>query len=234
MRLLVLGGTHGNEQLGVNLVKSLNERPIDGVDCLIANPKATKRGIRFVESDLNRSFGNQLQQSYEVRRAQELVKKLAQYDVVLDFHNTETPNNNCCFVGVNCNDQLYDTAKKFGFSDCIEATYDCINKYCTNTISIEISIGDQLDSVEYWRQAIEQLITDKYDASLESLSLYRFVRRVTWEEKTTLKLSRWEPFKVLSAKDKKALKISDKVAPIFVGSHLTEFYASLVSKRGEI
>ena len=234
MKLLVLGGTHGNEKLGINLVKSLKERPISKVDSLIANPMATERGIRFIEADLNRSFGRQVQSSYEVRRAQRLVRILAEYDLVLDFHNTETPGNNCCFVGEGCRDLLYSAVKQLGFSECIEATYDCVNRYCLNTVSIEISMGDRLDSVDYWRKAIEHLVTSNEITSKGSLSIYRFLQRVTWEEKIALDLSGWKPFIPIGDKDKKALQVSGEVASIFIGSRLTEFYASLVIKRGEI
>lgn len=234
MKLLVLGGTHGNEKLGINLVKSLKERPISKVDSLIANPLATERGTRFIETDLNRSFGRQMQSSYEVRRAQQLVRILAEYDLVLDFHNTETPDNNCCFVGESCSDLLYSAVKQLGFSECIEATYDCVNKYCLNTVSIEISMGNRLDSVDYWRKAIEQLVTSNETTSKGSLSIYRFLQRVTWEEKNAFDLSGWKPFVSLGDDDKKALQVSGEVAPIFIGSRLTEYYASLVTKRGEI
>lgn len=57
MRILVLGGMHGNERLGIDLVQLLQIKPIAGVDALIANPRAVARNVRFTESDLNRSFG---------------------------------------------------------------------------------------------------------------------------------------------------------------------------------
>ena len=45
MRVLVLGGMHGNELLGVELVRSLQESPIVGVDVRIANQRAVERGF---------------------------------------------------------------------------------------------------------------------------------------------------------------------------------------------
>jgi len=233
MKLLILGGMHGNERLGVDLVRSLQEQPIRGVDSFIANPRAVEQNARYVESDLNRSFGRQNEATYETRRALLLQNITAKYDVVLDFHNTQTPNNNCCFVGERCEERLYNVAKQLRFSRCIEATYDCVNKYCPNTISIEISVNDKLDSVEYWRKAIQLLMAESYSAKNATLDIYRFLKRVTHNEQQAFDLSRWEPFRPLSKTDKKLLNVEGEVVPIFIGSRLTEFYATLINKTGE-
>jgi hypothetical protein len=229
MRILVLGGTHGNELLGVKLVKLLQEEPIEGVDAIIANPNAVVAGTRFTESDLNRSFGGSFPGTYETKRAAELNKLAAGYDVVLDFHNTQTPNNNCGFVGVGCDPRLYDVAKAVGFSMCVEATYDCINKYCLNAISIEISIDDLLDDPRAWRKKIASLAAGTLPVSNDPLQLYRFSRRVSWEEKAALGLKNWKPFKRISAKEVSQLDVKKDTVPIFIGSHLTGEYATLLS-----
>jgi hypothetical protein len=228
MKILVLGGTHGNELLGVRLVKLLQEKPIKSVDAVIANPRAVAAGVRFTESDLNRSFGDASPNTYETKRAAELEELTASYDVVLDFHNTQTPNNNCGFVGVQCDSLLYDMAKAVGFSMCVEATYDCINKYCLNTISIEISIDDALDNPEVWYEKIAGLAAGPSVPS-RPLQIYRFSRRVSWEEKTAFGLEKWRPFKRISAKEALQLGVEKDTVPIFIGSHLTGEYATLLS-----
>lgn len=229
MKILVLGGTHGNELLGVRLVKLLKKNPIDGVDSIIANPRAVKAVSRFTESDLNRSFGNRFKDTYETRRAARLKKLAAGYDVVLDFHNTQTPNNNCGFVGVGCDSRLYDVAKAVGFSMCVEATYDCVNKYCLNTISIEISVGDALDDPQAWYQKIAALSTGQLPVPKHSLQLYRFSRRVSWEEKAILGLEGWRPFQSISAGEARSLGVKKQTVPIFIGSRFTNEYATLLS-----
>jgi len=229
MKILVLGGTHGNELLGIKLVKLLKRRPIRGVDAIIANPRAVKAGVRFTESDLNRSFGEAFADTYETKRAARLKKLAADYDVVLDFHNTQTPNNNCGFVGVGCESGLYDVAKMVGFSMCVEATYDCVNKYCLNTISIEISMDDSLDDPEIWHQKLAAMAEDTLLVPSLTLQLYRFSRRVSWEEKSTFDLENWQPFKRISRSEAVQLGVAEETVPIFVGSHLTGEYATLLS-----
>ena len=229
MKILVLGGTHGNEQLGIKLVKLLKKSPIDGVDPIIANPRAVKAATRFTESDLNRSFGETYVGTYETKRAAKLKKLAAGYDVVLDFHNTQTPNNNCGFVGVGCDPRLYGVAKAVGFSMCVEATYDCVNKYCLNTISIEISVGDALDDPEIWYEKIAALSSEKLPVPKRPLRLYRFSRRVSWEEKTALGLEGWQPFQRISASEARNLGVKRQTVPIFIGSRFTSEYATLLS-----
>lgn len=222
-RILVLGGTHGNESLGIRLVKLLMKQPVPGVAACIANPRAVRARRRFVESDLNRSFGSDFPGTYESRRASQLKKLCKEYDVVLDLHNTQAPGNNCAFVGENCNPQLFEVCKRLGLDLCVEATYDCINMACSNVLSIEISQDDSLDNAQYWYEQIQKLA--------QPLNRYRFERRVTWNEARKLNVADWQPFQPLSQADKAALAVDGEIVPIFIGSTLTEYYATLIRKE---
>jgi hypothetical protein len=135
---------------------------------------------------------------------------------------------------MNCSPILYKVAKTLNFTRCVEATYDCINKYCLNTISIEISVNDQLDNARYWYKQIEQLVNiDSFENLDKSLEIYRFKRRVTWEDKEKFGIKDWVPFCDISTSDKNNLGLSGIIVPIFIGSKLTEFYATLLSKEKE-
>lgn len=230
LKILVLGGMHGNELLGIEVVKLLRKKPLLGVDAIIANPQAVKKSVRFTESDLNRSFGNDLKNTYERRRARQLKKLCQSYDLVLDFHNTQTPNNNCSFVGIDCQSRLFTASKQLGLERCVQATYDCVNKHCLNTLSIEISQQDRLDDARYWYEQVKKLQT-KTGLPNKPLSVYRFVRRVTWEEMKGSEVSDWQPFKPLSQLEKAAFGLQGEIVPIFIGSTLTEYYATLLRKE---
>lgn len=233
-KILVIGGTHGNELLGVKLVELLVKKPIENVDTLIANPRAVAAGSRFIESDINRSFGVQRMATYETARAAQIQKITAGYDVVLDFHNTQTPGNNCCFVGDACLPALYGVAKTLGLRECIEATYDCINKYCPNTLSVEISIGDALDDPMVWWEKIAMLASAQELAGGTPLTLYRFDRRVTWEQKQALGIDGWQPFVPIERAEGAQLGVEGLRVPIFIGSRLTPFYATLLTRERQV
>lgn len=228
MRLLVLGGTHGNELLGIRLVESLQRDPLPGVDAVIANPLAVQRAVRFVETDLNRSFGDQPDDTWERRRAKELTDLFGKYDIVLDFHNTQTPANNCCFTGIDSDPRLYVVAAKLGLRHCIQATYDCLNKYSPNVLSVEISVDDRWDSVLYWRDMVRQITNGKVTRKQRALQVYRYARRVTWAEQQDFQLTGWQPFAKLALRETTLLGVSAGAVPIFIGSRLTEYYATLL------
>jgi hypothetical protein len=229
MKILVVGGMHGNERLGIDLVKLLRKKAIDGVDTYIANPRASRNNVRYIESDLNRSFGLQTKVTYETKRAKLMCKKVRDYDLVLDFHNTMTPQNNCSFVGVGCNKLLYRTSLALGLSNCVEATYDCINKYCPNTISIEISVGDSADNPNYWYDRMASIS----QANTGTVTVYRFFGRVTWDQKRATNTDDWRPFKQLNTSQSREFAAGLPVYPIFIGSRLTEYYATLLTKEKE-
>ena len=231
LQILVLGGMHGNERLGVELVKLLKQQPINGVSALIANPRGVSANVRFTEADLNRSFGAGQNASYEVKRARYLRSYVKDFDVVLDFHNTQTPLNNCGFVGTNYDPKLLRLLKIAGLTNCVEATYNCINKYCPNVVSVEISQNDELDSVDYWYRLLQTLSFDQPDRIAASLSIYRFEQRVTWQERSDLQITNWQPFVPIEDKLRDKLNLNGIIVPIFVGSKLTEYYATLLSKE---
>jgi aspartoacylase len=94
MKLVILGGTHGNEFVGIEVIHRLEEFPIENpfhsYQTFLANPKAYQLKKRFVDSDLNRAFGTSGQsKGYEEQRARELQKEIeGNFDFLLDLHTT--------------------------------------------------------------------------------------------------------------------------------------------------
>lgn len=91
-KILAIISTHGNELLGPNVLSyMLNKRSelLEYVDFMVANPRAYSQNVRYVESDLNRSYGSDLD-TYEARRSKAIEDriKLLQPELVLDFHTT--------------------------------------------------------------------------------------------------------------------------------------------------
>ncbi|QYO68036.1 aspartoacylase [Leptolyngbya sp. 7M] len=103
-RVAIVGGTHGNERTGVQLIKKFKlcpdhvRRSSFSTQVLLANPQAVAAGLRYIDRDLNRSFErdrlqNQALANYEDRRAKEISQMLgsdssAPVDVILDMHST--------------------------------------------------------------------------------------------------------------------------------------------------
>ncbi|XP_063810033.1 N-acyl-aromatic-L-amino acid amidohydrolase (carboxylate-forming)-like [Pseudophryne corroboree] len=104
-RVVVFGGTHGNEMSGVTLAKHWLTNPSElhrktfTVEPCLANPQAVQKCVRFIDKDLNRCFSKELLNSpvaesdpYEVKRAREIYQKYgngsSSMDFVFDLHNT--------------------------------------------------------------------------------------------------------------------------------------------------
>ena len=103
-RVLIVGGTHGNELTGAYIVKKLEQYPAPvrrstfETVTLLANPKAFAAVRRYIDKDLNRCFQQlELQDlrrsSYEEIRAREInslfgAQGKTPADVILDLHST--------------------------------------------------------------------------------------------------------------------------------------------------
>jgi aspartoacylase len=113
-RVLVAGGTHGNEWVGAWLARkwerdpsSLQRQSFESV-ALLANPRAVQRGVRYLDQDLNRSFDDPQPDSdspWEVVRARAILDAFGPEgrtpaDVVLDMHTT-TANMGLCLIVTN-------------------------------------------------------------------------------------------------------------------------------------
>jgi aspartoacylase len=103
-RVAIVGGTHGNELIGVSLIKKFKQYPnlvqYSSFETLtvLGNPQAIAAEKRYIDKDLNRCFlekdlKNPLLTSYEEQRAKELNNILGpkgnpSTDFILDIHST--------------------------------------------------------------------------------------------------------------------------------------------------
>jgi succinylglutamate desuccinylase len=111
-KVAIVGGTHGNESIGVYLIAKFERYP-ELLNCqsfkcvtLLANPEAVAANRRYLDRDLNRSFNNKDLANpeltgYEDRRAKEIAARLKDVDLIIDLHSstakmglTILPSNN--------------------------------------------------------------------------------------------------------------------------------------------
>jgi len=102
--VVIVGGTHGNERIGIYLEKKFSRYPAlvqrsnFSTQVLLGNPQAAAAGVRYIDRDLNRSFGRDRLQNtnligYEDRQAKFLDQKIGPFsdipaDVIVDLHST--------------------------------------------------------------------------------------------------------------------------------------------------
>lgn len=105
--LLIIGGTHGNEILGVLVADMLRESlenktlvlKAGTVRLLLGNPRAIEADERTAPggSDLNRIFLPEVlegreERGWEGRRARRVAKDIRASDIVIDLHSTNKPS----------------------------------------------------------------------------------------------------------------------------------------------
>lgn len=233
MRILVIGGMHGNEPLGPQVVDKLLAKPVKDVAGVIANEVAYRAKCRFVEQDMNRSFpGVKKSHAYEHRRPSELLKIAKKYDLVLDFHNTHCPDNDSGFIGETGNSQLLDVAAFFGLKHIVIADYDCINKYAPNCISIEISLSSKDNDASLWYDRIVKLASNGELPKAKELKQYRFVYRMTLDDKENYQLAKQnlKAFQKIDPALARRLGVKSPAYPIFVNDSYTPYnYGGLLN-----
>lgn len=103
--LTFLGLIHGNEHAGVAVLNNLLEHVVNGtvqlrfpVAFALGNTNAGRLNQRFVERDLNRSFGRETALLAEEKRADELEILLKETAILIDFHQTREPTPQPFFI----------------------------------------------------------------------------------------------------------------------------------------
>lgn len=96
--LLISALIHGNEVIGIEAINLFLERILAGgrwpsirIGFVLGNLEAARRGVRFVESDLNRSFLLPHAVTGEQKRAKDVARIVGDAAVVLDLHQTVEP-----------------------------------------------------------------------------------------------------------------------------------------------
>lgn len=95
--ITIMGGVHGDEPSGIRIVQYLMEKyeriEQGKLHFILANTLAITRKQRCVFTNMNRAFIDNLQaQTWEEKRAQELLPLLRSTDVLIDIHNTIRTN----------------------------------------------------------------------------------------------------------------------------------------------
>lgn len=78
-KIRYVAGIHGNERMPVLALSSL------GIAHIVGNPRAIAQNKRFIERDLNSSFGTQ-GSSYEEKRAKVILDQIDKSETAVDFH----------------------------------------------------------------------------------------------------------------------------------------------------
>lgn len=227
MRILVIGGTHGGERTGVNVVSHLRRERISDVDTLIANPRATKRHCRFTETDLNKSFGVTIPDSYEEKRAAKIVNVLGQYDLILEFHNTVSTGSCVILTAQEPSKMQLQIAAHFGFKRVVitrPGGKSLSSRNPQKTVSFEISTREKRFSTSYFVEKIRTIPNGLWPQETDWLSVKMYrrnERKVNKSELAVLDMSidEFVDFIPFNPQQLKLLNLNGKFSPFLVGEY---------------
>jgi len=115
----IMGGLHGNETVGIDVVEQLlamvrEKIKVGMVNIIIGNPAACEVEKRFVDKDANRLWGGNLVNIPEQDRVEELKPFLAGADLMLDLHSTIKPVSEPFLVVPSFEHELVDVIPTLG------------------------------------------------------------------------------------------------------------------------
>lgn len=142
---LALVAMHGPpEAMGLALRQSALCEPIEGWDIEVANQEAVDAGIRYIQHNLATSFpGDPMSDSYELRRAAELLKMAAGYRTILDIHDRATNTGEYALMGEFVSARLLGTAALLGIDKVMLHLHgDMIVNYNPRVLTVELCRGD--------------------------------------------------------------------------------------------
>lgn len=90
-KVLFVVASHGDEPVGLKVVERLFKSKTEkNFNYLVGNPRALKRNVRFIDTDLNRIYPGKLKGNFEETIAYDNLKfiKKNNYDYVIDLHGT--------------------------------------------------------------------------------------------------------------------------------------------------
>jgi succinylglutamate desuccinylase len=99
-KILIIIYTHGDEKIGEEIVERLKNKGLYRFfDCLVANPKAAEKNVRFIEADLNRCYpGEKDSAVYEKKQASKNLEIAKKYEFIIDVHEATSGINDFIII----------------------------------------------------------------------------------------------------------------------------------------
>lgn len=176
-QILLLGSQHGNETLGDELYARLQTNHSDllpHVVFRIANPKAHDLGERYIESDMNRSYGLD-QSTYESKQAELIETYIGahHFDLVLDLHTTAC-SQPPCFIAYQLDGPVGRFISLSSIDRIVHMKHTIVEHSligrCRVAVSVEISESDVTPVIlDELCDAIRRFVMDDESTSVKKL-----------------------------------------------------------------
>jgi len=154
-KFVYITGLHGDEPIPVIALAVI------GSEQLVGNPKALSVGKRFINNDLNKSFGID-KSGYEFKRAKEILKLIPKKAIIIDFHTCSAVSPPFVIV---VDKKMLSFARKTGLKHVVFMKYIINNGHSLinyrKGISIEVGQHKRYDSFQTMLKVIKNLQLNK-------------------------------------------------------------------------
>lgn len=158
-------GLHGNERIPVVTLAEL------GIEQIVGNPKALSLNKRFIEKDMNASFGTN-GNKYEEKLAKKMIKEIGKGKTVIDFHTTLSVNEP--FVIVVDKDMI-EFASSLGIKKIVHMKYNNKGGHAlinhAKGVSVECGVHDTYESYRTCKKVVAHL-EDPCDEAVEVYEVF--------------------------------------------------------------
>jgi len=229
--LLIVTGVHGNEQLPIKVVKKC----FPSIKYLVANPKAVQKKVRYIETDLNRSFPGKENGSLEEKCAQKLLPVLKKYDCILDLHTSTCPTPP--FTIITKYDQKHvDLALRTGVKRIVLMNKDfasgrALIDHVSLGVSLEAGPDKDVRTEQIIKQALINVLNKKKSESVSFYQIVGILRKTNKYESLTKKL---QPFKLVRQGEyitNQKRKVDRDFYPVLPRSKSYQNFLCLMAKR---
>lgn len=164
-----MAGLHGNEQAPVHALVS------KGISFISGNLEALRSGVRFIDTDLNASFGIETE-GYERDRAKEILALISPDDVVIDFHTTSAKGPPFAIL---TDLAMLPLAERTGVAYAVLMTHNIKNGHALinvrDGVSVELHGYDTEDSFKTTLDVINHLES----GAISQLELFEVFEKIT-------------------------------------------------------
>lgn len=230
MNLGVVCCLHGTEAYGLEVIKKLPA----SVPFFIGNLEALNRNVRFLDSDLNRSFPGKESGNHEEKIAYNLEKELSCLDYILDLHSS---SNNCPIFGIitHPNEQKIDFAKRLGLTKLVImkesfASGKSLIDFVKCGISIEVGPHKREENVKEVLRLIYNFLDKKVRSNIDIFEVFEIIKK----EADVTKIKNFEYVKkgvvIAKSENKEQIALFDFI-PILIDENAYSGILCLAAKK---
>jgi len=177
MKVAVVCCLHGNEPYGLEVANKLTS----SFSFFIGNKIALERKVRFIEADMNRCFPGKINGNYEEVMASKLVKKLKEYEYVIDLHSS---SNHCPLFGIitKPNKEKLNFAKRLGLKRLVImpeffASGKALIDFVRCGISLEVGPHERKENVKEVLKAIDNFFNNKKNENVKIFEVFDIIKK---------------------------------------------------------